>query len=162
MTSAGTRMLYCCGCQKDVPARLTDGREVYPHRLDLFGLRHREGARGMTRALYPACRRHHAYAMTVDFGMKFKTRNGFWTPEGLLGITGAGGYRIEVAEESMPLLDPHEGDQGIDTYGLQCYFTNGVWMVPHPVSSTADEWATLPVVIDKRDGKAFQWPEFEP
>jgi hypothetical protein len=30
--------LYCCGCQKDVPARLTDGREIYPHRDDLHGL----------------------------------------------------------------------------------------------------------------------------
>ncbi len=30
--------LYCCGCQKDVQARLTDGREVYPNRQDLFGL----------------------------------------------------------------------------------------------------------------------------
>jgi hypothetical protein len=30
--------LYCCGCQKDVVARLTDGREVYPHRPDLASL----------------------------------------------------------------------------------------------------------------------------
>lgn len=33
-----TRTLYCCGCQKDVDARLTDGREVYPHRDDLHSL----------------------------------------------------------------------------------------------------------------------------
>lgn len=31
-------MIYCCGCQKDVEARLTDGREIYPHRSDLYGL----------------------------------------------------------------------------------------------------------------------------
>ncbi|WP_020472388.1 zinc-finger-containing protein [Zavarzinella formosa] len=38
MTRPSPTGLYCCGCQKDVPARLTDGREVYPHRPDLFGL----------------------------------------------------------------------------------------------------------------------------
>ena len=27
--------IYCCGCQKDVSARLTDGAEIYPHRSDL-------------------------------------------------------------------------------------------------------------------------------
>lgn len=27
--------LYCCGCLKEVQARLTDGREIYPHRPDL-------------------------------------------------------------------------------------------------------------------------------
>ena len=32
------RTLYCCGCSADVQARLTDGREVYPHRPDLAGL----------------------------------------------------------------------------------------------------------------------------
>lgn len=30
--------LYCCGCQAEVAARLTDGREIYPHRPDLHGL----------------------------------------------------------------------------------------------------------------------------
>lgn len=27
--------IYCCGCQKDVQARLTYGSEIYPHREDL-------------------------------------------------------------------------------------------------------------------------------
>ncbi|PZP62995.1 MAG: hypothetical protein DI604_28120 [Delftia acidovorans] len=27
--------LYCCGCQKEVAARLTAGAEIYPHRSDL-------------------------------------------------------------------------------------------------------------------------------
>lgn len=27
--------IWCCACQRDVDARLTDGREVYPHRPDL-------------------------------------------------------------------------------------------------------------------------------
>lgn len=27
-----TRTIYCTGCEKDVEARLTDGRERYPHR----------------------------------------------------------------------------------------------------------------------------------
>lgn len=30
--------LYCCGCGKDVSARLTGGREIYPRRPDLFDL----------------------------------------------------------------------------------------------------------------------------
>ena len=38
MSRASQVLLYCCGCQKDVEARLTDGREVYPHRPDLLGL----------------------------------------------------------------------------------------------------------------------------
>lgn len=31
-----THQIYCCGCKKDVPARLTNGTEIYPHRPDLF------------------------------------------------------------------------------------------------------------------------------
>ena len=31
--------IYCCGCGKKVVARLTDGKEVYPHREDLYSLR---------------------------------------------------------------------------------------------------------------------------
>lgn len=37
-TNIGTRAIYCCGCGQDVEARLTDGREVYPHRPDLANL----------------------------------------------------------------------------------------------------------------------------
>lgn len=29
------RMIWCCGCQRDVLARLTGGAEIYPHRQDL-------------------------------------------------------------------------------------------------------------------------------
>jgi hypothetical protein len=28
-------MIYCCGCQSDVEARLTNGAEIYPHRPEL-------------------------------------------------------------------------------------------------------------------------------
>lgn len=31
-------MIYCCTCEHDVEARLTNGREVYPHRPDLYAL----------------------------------------------------------------------------------------------------------------------------
>lgn len=31
-------MIYCCGCQKEVDARLTTGAEIYPHRSDLHSL----------------------------------------------------------------------------------------------------------------------------
>ena len=30
--------IYCCACEKDVKARLTDGKEIYPHRADLGDL----------------------------------------------------------------------------------------------------------------------------
>lgn len=30
--------VYCCGCKADVDARLTDGKECYPHRIDLYSL----------------------------------------------------------------------------------------------------------------------------
>lgn len=30
--------LYCCGCRRDVRARLTTGEEIYPHRSDLHSL----------------------------------------------------------------------------------------------------------------------------
>lgn len=33
-----TREIYCCGCSRKVPARLTDGAEIYPHRRDLSTL----------------------------------------------------------------------------------------------------------------------------
>ena len=33
-----TREIHCCGCGIKVNARLTDGKEVYPHRKDLFTL----------------------------------------------------------------------------------------------------------------------------
>lgn len=32
------RAIWCCGCGATVDARLTDGREIYPHRKDLSGL----------------------------------------------------------------------------------------------------------------------------
>lgn len=30
--------IYCCACAGEVEARLTDGREIYPHRSDLKAL----------------------------------------------------------------------------------------------------------------------------
>lgn len=33
-----TKLIYCCNCKKDVEARLTDGKEIYPHRKDLHSL----------------------------------------------------------------------------------------------------------------------------
>lgn len=32
------RMILCCGCGEDIQARLTSGREIYPHRPDLHRL----------------------------------------------------------------------------------------------------------------------------
>lgn len=33
-----TQLIYCCNCKENVPARLTDGKEIYPHRRDLYTL----------------------------------------------------------------------------------------------------------------------------
>lgn len=33
-----TQKIFCCGCSADIDARLTDGREIYPHREDLSAL----------------------------------------------------------------------------------------------------------------------------
>jgi hypothetical protein len=31
-------IIYCCECKKDIEARLTSGKEIYPHRKDLYSL----------------------------------------------------------------------------------------------------------------------------
>lgn len=38
MTEKDCRRIHCCGCQKEISARLTDGKEIYPHRDDLANL----------------------------------------------------------------------------------------------------------------------------
>lgn len=38
MTSESTRLIMCCGCGDKVIARLTSGKEIYPHRKDLHNL----------------------------------------------------------------------------------------------------------------------------
>jgi hypothetical protein len=30
--------IYCCECKREIKARLTNGKEIYPHRKDLFNL----------------------------------------------------------------------------------------------------------------------------
>ena len=31
-------IIYCCGCEEKIEARLTSGEEIYPHRSDLHNL----------------------------------------------------------------------------------------------------------------------------
>jgi hypothetical protein len=38
MSTTETKTIYCCGCRCDTQARLTGGKEVYPHRTDLYPL----------------------------------------------------------------------------------------------------------------------------
>ena len=38
MPLSQSREIRCCGCDEKVQARLTDGREIYPHRPDLADL----------------------------------------------------------------------------------------------------------------------------
>lgn len=32
------KTIYCCGCEKDVEPHLVTGKEIYPHRKDLYSL----------------------------------------------------------------------------------------------------------------------------
>ncbi len=36
--TAVNNMIYCCGCNEKIEARLTNGKEIYPHRKDLYDL----------------------------------------------------------------------------------------------------------------------------
>lgn len=38
LTARMTKLIHCCGCGKDVTARLTNGKEIYPHREDLWAI----------------------------------------------------------------------------------------------------------------------------
>lgn len=105
----------------------------------------------MTRFFYPACRAHHAYCMALDFGMKFEKRNGFWTPDGLLAITGGGGYRISVARESESLLEPQAGDTAQHPMNGNCHVLTG--------SSCFDWFHSSGMKIIQRNGIPFHWPE---
>lgn len=102
----------------------------------------------MTRFFFPTSRAHHAYSMAIDFGMKFEKADGLWTPEGLLNVTGAGGYRIVVAQLSMSLLEPQVGD----IVG----FREGRVV---RVSKVTDANRHRPII--QRNGIAFHWPECE-
>ncbi len=64
----------------------------------------------MIRFFYPASRAHHAYAMCIDHGLMFETRNGFWSLEGILSVTGAADYKLVVAKECEHLLEPRDTD----------------------------------------------------
>jgi hypothetical protein len=117
---------------------------------------------------FPAARAHHAYTMALDFGMKFAKRDGFWTPEGLLTITGAGGYRIEIAEESLGLLEPRVGDWFIENGQgdiLLCTGREGGMIQYRNIGSKIKRTGSMGVLcyksIIQRDGKMFHWPEQE-
>jgi hypothetical protein len=38
MAYTNMHVIYCCGCECDIEARLTNGKEIYPHRTDLYSL----------------------------------------------------------------------------------------------------------------------------
>jgi hypothetical protein len=39
MAKEGKMNIYCCGCKEKIDAVLTSGREIYPHRKDLYSLK---------------------------------------------------------------------------------------------------------------------------
>lgn len=109
--------------------------------------------------------------MAKHFGMRFTDTQGvelewcgefncFHLPDGQ-GLSQAWDGKHFIHPDSLHQLEPQVGDEGIDAFGTQVEFKNGEWRIPHPVASSADEWATSPVSIDKRNGLAFHWPECE-
>ena len=72
---------------------------------------------------------------------------------------------VYVHPDSLHLLEPQIGDQGIDANECQCrylddYDPEGAWFIDG-VPVTSFDRATLPVSIDKRNGIAFMFPESE-
>ncbi|WP_020472387.1 hypothetical protein [Zavarzinella formosa] len=127
----------------------------------------------MTRYSYPVSRKHHAYSMAIDFGMKFVTRNGFWSPEGLMGITGSGGYRIVVADESHPLMQPRVGDiiRWISSCGepweelhhrVVAHGSPDLHLYDIDAAKRTLAKAVLQSSISERNSIPFHWPDCEP
>ena len=110
----------------------------------------------MSRFFYPASRSRHAYAMSIDFGMRFEMRNGFWTPEGLLTVTGAAGYKLVVARECESLLLPRQGD-GILWRNPSAIDNEWRWAImdANPINPE-NEYRIL-----RSNGIAFHWPELD-
>lgn len=98
--------------------------------------------------------------MAIDFGMQFKKRNGLWSLESLPHLIGMNS-QIEVAEESLHLLKPQEGDRLSDGYLV-------VWNNPSPkvyqrrLYLAEADIAKGQYGIIQRNGIAFHWPEQEP
>jgi hypothetical protein len=65
----------------------------------------------------------------------------------LLSITGAGGYRIEIAEESMDLLEPNSRTDLTEA---------GIWKAVMDENYKGDQNRII-----QRNGIPFHWPEFE-
>jgi hypothetical protein len=97
------------------------------------------------------------YGMFHDFHLRLMTEqadDGIYHRDGL--------PRFYIHPDSLHLLSPQEGDEGVDGYGLQVVFEGDSWTRRHPVAASADREAEGQVVIDKRNGIAFMWPESEP
>ncbi len=112
----------------------------------------------MSRFFFPASRAHHAYCMAIDFGMEFERRFGKWDRESLIHVRGAGGYKLYVDSESLPLLKPQEPDVGTDADGWLCIYetTSGWFRV-----DDSEGVASLPVTIIQRNDKPFFMPDRE-
>lgn len=98
--------------------------------------------------------------MALDFGMKFKKRNGLWLTESLPQIAGAS-YQIEVAEESLHLLEPQVGDilRG-DEHNVP-----SIRFMDVPDAEQMGAGAAMMrrgFKIIQRNGIPFHWPEVEP
>jgi hypothetical protein len=79
---------------------------------------------------------------------------------------GSGKYYI--SEESLPLLEPREGDVGImesendAVDGMPVYFTDLEWcVITLDGYQGIDQEDMCPVRIIQRDSKAFHWPQHE-
>jgi hypothetical protein len=78
--------------------------------------------------------------------------------------TGSKETKYYIHPESLHLLNALQGDEGADKNGYQARYTGTNWEVatyPNAFNEGDEvQRAVEPVVIDKRSGKHFFWPQF--
>lgn len=109
--------------------------------------------------------------MEKNFGMKIDAELPVQVRPTFLNYSRDGGYdflrtykletgnNLYIHPDSVKLLEPQEGDEGVDKSNSQCEFKNGQWLID--VDLDAVFYANEPVKIDKRNGIPFMWPEVE-
>src|SRR5262245_10400180 len=104
------------------------------------------------------------FRMKIETGGKAANVEAAYTtfPEVLL-MEEFRGKRLYVHPDSLRLLDPQEGDEGVDAIGRQVIYMEGNWRVPVPaeLEFIGKLITILRVKIDKRGGAAFIAPESE-
>ena len=130
--------IYCCGCSQKVEARLTDGKEIYPHRPDLSELP------------YWKCDECKNYV-----GCHHKTKN----PTQPLGHISTPELR-EARRYIHAILDPLWQTDGLDRKVIYQYLTDHLGWTYHTAKIRDIEEARrvyrLIQSLTKKEAKAYQ------